>query len=133
MSGRRRSPRRLAQPVLALAALAVLAGCGDDGGPTAQELAEAEADGTSVDYRFVIPDGTFERMERGEQVEILPAELDVAVGETIQVVNRDDHFHTVGPFPVGPGETSTQQFTDEGEFVGLCTVHPSGQLVLRVS
>ncbi len=54
------------------------------------------------------------------------------MGETIEIVNEDDRGHLVGPFFVGAHETLTQRFTAPGEFIGACTVHPSGQLVLRV-
>jgi plastocyanin len=56
----------------------------------------------------------------------------VTVGETIEIVNEDDRGHLVGPFFVGAHETLTQRFTAPGEFIGACTVHPSGELVLRV-
>jgi plastocyanin len=55
------------------------------------------------------------------------------VGETIRIVNDDDRGHNVGPFFVGAGETLSQRFSSAGEFVGVCTVHPSGQIVLVVS
>lgn len=54
------------------------------------------------------------------------------VGEVIRIVNEDDRGHLVGPFFVGANETLIQRFTSPGEFIGECTVHPSGQLVLTV-
>ena len=55
------------------------------------------------------------------------------VGDTIRIENQDDRGHTVGPFFVGANETLTQRFSTPGEFEGVCTVHPSGQLVLIVN
>lgn len=65
--------------------------------------------------------------------EVLPAELRVNVGDTIRIENQDDRGHTVGPFFVGANETLTQRFSTPGEFEGVCTVHPSGELVLIVN
>lgn len=81
----------------------------------------------------MIPAGAGEALDAGKPLEILPGELVVTVGETIRVVNEDDRGHNVGPFFVGAGETLSQRFSSPGEFVGVCTVHPSGELVLVVN
>jgi plastocyanin len=114
---------------LLLIVLAVaLVGCsGGDG-----DLFTADDSAGAADYSYTIPAGAGEAYDRGEPLEILPAELTVSVGEVIELVNEDDRGHLVGPFFVGAGETVTQRFANEGEFVGVCTVHPSGQLVLVV-
>jgi plastocyanin len=107
-----------------------LAGCGSD---TASDPATEAVD--SVDaatYEYVIPPGAGEALDAGTPLEILPAELEVRVGETIRIVNEDDRGHSVGPFFVGANETLTQRFSSPGEFVGICTVHPSGEFVLVV-
>ena len=122
--------------VVALAASGLgLAACGDDDGGAAPEVESVDADDEQDDatYRFVIPPGAGEALDAGEPLEILPGTLEVQVGETIRIVNDDDRGHNVGPFFVGAGETLTQRFSSPGEFVGICTVHPSGQLVLVVS
>ena len=87
---------------------------------------------SQADYDYLIPQGTGERIRAGEDVEILPAELDVNVGETIRIVNEDDEGHFVGIFYVGAGETVTQRFSSPGEYTGQCTIHPSGKLSLRI-
>jgi plastocyanin len=33
---------------------------------------------------------------------------------------------------VGANETLRQRFASEGEYIGICTVHPSGQIVVTV-
>ena len=88
--------------------------------------------GAEADYRFVIDEGTGEAIDRGEPVEILPGSLTVFTGELIEIVNHDDRGHLVGPFYVGSGETLRQRFQTPGEFVGICSVHPSGELALTV-
>ncbi|MCP3992746.1 MAG: hypothetical protein GY724_27005 [Actinomycetia bacterium] len=106
----------------------VLAGCGSDAELTVDDPAE----NSSADYRYVIPVGSGEAIDRGEPLEILPAELEVKVGEVIEIINEDDRGHLVGPFFVGANETMRQQFASPGEYQGICTVHPSGQITLTV-
>ena len=118
--------RRLA---LVLAVGLLVAACGsDDPGPLFQE----DGSGSQVDYAFVIPSGAGEAIDRGEPLEILPQELTVEVGEVLELVNEDDRGHLVGPFFVGAGETVRQRFNAPGSFVGACSVHPSGELILTV-
>lgn len=125
-----RSRGRLVAALLAvLVAGTVLASCGSD---SSDPLFVADSVDGAADYEYSIPDGTWDRSNAGEEIEILPARLDVAVGETIRIVNHDSHGHFVGIFYVGPGETATQRFASPGEFVGQCTVHPSGELSLVV-
>lgn len=96
------------------------------------EMFAADAEAGEADYSFVIPSGAGEALDAGEPLEILPARLEVQVGETIEIVNEDDRGHLVGPFFVGEGETLRQRFSSPGEFIGLCTVHPSGELRLII-
>lgn len=115
--------------VLLLAAGVFAAACSSD--PSGALIEKAD-DSAPADYPFLIPAGTADRIAAGELIEILPAQLDVNVGEVIQIVNEDDEGHFVGIFFVGAGETVTQRFASPGEFIGNCTVHPSGQLTLTV-
>lgn len=87
---------------------------------------------TSFEYDYVIPAGTATRIENGEQIDIVPRELIVQVGEAIRIVNDDAEGHVVGVFYVGAGEILTKQFTAPGELSGSCTVHSSGEFTLRV-
>jgi plastocyanin len=123
---------RIARALGATVVVGVLAACGGDDDVAAPGIAPVEAEERAT-YEYVIPAGAGEALDAGEPLEILPAELEVTVGETIRIVNEDDRGHNVGPWFVGPNETLTQQFSSPGEFEGVCTVHPSGQLVLVVS
>lgn len=116
--------RRLVALAVAVGLLA--AGCGGDDGLRLEDAAGA------ADYSFTIPAGAGEAYDRGEPLEILPAELATRVGEVIEIVNEDARGHLVGPFYVGEGETLRQRFASPGEYVGICTVHPSGELALVV-
>jgi plastocyanin len=110
-------------------AVGVLAGCGSNSDVQIDDAApEAEAD-----YLYVIPLGAGVALDRGEPLEILPAELAVRVGEVIEIINEDERGHLVGPFFVGANEVMRQQFVSAGEYQGICTVHPSGEITLTVT
>ena len=126
----RRRPLRLAAGGFAVVLGGVFAGCGDD---SDQPSTEMVVDSETATFEYVIPAGAGEALDAGTPLEILPAELEVNVGDTIRIENQDDRGHTVGPFFVGANETLTQRFSTPGEFEGVCTVHPSGQLVLVVN
>ena len=119
----------LVAAVAVLVAVTVACSSDERSGP----LVVSDPTATDFDYDYLIPIGTGERYDAGEFIEILPAELEVAVGEVLRIVNQDERDHLVGPFFVGTGETLTQRFSTAGEFEGLCTVHPSGQFILTVN
>jgi hypothetical protein len=104
------------------------------GGDDASDSVEIGAvdDGADIDYEFTIPPGTASAIASGEQVEIVPAELVVEVGDSIRITNNDDEDHIVGVFFVAAGETLTQQFNSPGVLEGECSVHPSGEFSLQV-
>ena len=83
-------------------------------------------------YEYTVPAGAGDAFDRGEPLEILPANLEAKVGEVIRIINEDERGHVVGPFYVGAGETLVQRFASAGVFQGNCTVHPSGTFELRV-
>lgn len=96
------------------------------------EVEQAEAN-AKASYAYLIPAGAGLALDAGTPLEILPARLDASVGETIEIVNEDDRGHLVGPWFVGGGETLRQTFTSAGEFLGECTVHPSGEIRVVIS
>lgn len=102
------------------------------GGDSAGVGIGAADDVTAFEYDYYIPAGTAARIARGEQVDLVPRELTVQVGEAIRIVNDDDEGHVVGVFYVGPGESLTKRFTAPGELSGSCTVHSAGEFTLRV-
>jgi hypothetical protein len=115
--------------IVALAALLALfaAACGSSGPLVVDAELEEQAD-----YSYTILAGSGEAIDRGEPLDILPAELVGHVGEVFELINLDDRGHLVGPFFVGAGETMRQRFNSPGSFVGACSVHPSGEFVLTV-
>jgi plastocyanin len=130
----RRSPRSAARLALGLAALALPLSSACSGGDSDSGPGFSVEDGTgSATYEFTIPAGAGEALDAGTPLEILPGTLEASVGETIKIVNLDDRGHNVGPWFVGANETLRQEFTSAGTFEGVCTVHPSGELVLNVT
>lgn len=84
-------------------------------------------------HSFVVPAGTGERLDRGENVEIVPRTLEVKVGDSLIIRNEDSRTHTVGPVVVRAGETAEQNFTRPGVVEGECTVHPEDKFTIRIS
>lgn len=106
-------------------AVVFLAGCGSSS-------SDASSD-EPVEYRYIIPNGTADRIAAGDPVTIVPARLDLNVGDSVEIVNQDESGHTVGPFFVGEGETVSQTFNTVAEYVDACTVHPSGEFRIVVT
>lgn len=129
---------RWQQVALIVAVPAVLIGgfligraLGDDESAAGPVAVSASVD--EFEHDFYIAEGTAARIDAGEEVEIVPAQLEVAVGESIRIVNDDVKGHTVGVFYVAAGETLTQTFQREAVLEGSCSVHPSGEFTLIVS
>lgn len=118
-------------PVVVVLAFVVGARSGDDDTGSGLDITSAD-DETEFEHEYVIPAGTAARIEAGEQIAIVPAELVVQVGEAIRIVNEDDADHVVGVFFVAAGETLTQRFNSVAVLEGECSVHPSGSFRLRV-
>jgi plastocyanin len=115
----------------AAAILLAVAGCSSSGVDSFEQV-DASAD-SIADYEYVIPIGAGLALDAGSPLAILPGDFDARVGQTIQIINEDDRGHLVGPWFVGAGETMRQTFKTPGEFIGECTVHPSGQIVVTIS
>lgn len=120
--------------VVLVAAAAVFVGVQlltDDGADTAQ-LQVVDPD-EQVDHDYVIPEGTQDRRRRGETVDIMPARLDVTVGESIRIRNDDDAGAFVGIFYVGAGEVVSMRFTTPGTLAGACDLSAGGEFTIEVA
>lgn len=84
-------------------------------------------------YTFTVPAGTGARQDRGEQVELMPPELNLEVGDNLVIINDDDRVQTVGLFTVRPGETVDTPFPRPGVFKGACTMSASGEITITVT
>lgn len=101
----------------------------------AQAGFQAETDRTDTipDFEYTIPAGAGEQIDSGEPLDILPARIDAKVGHIIQIINHDDRGHLVGPWFVGANETLRQRFSYPGDYIGICSVHPSGEIKVNVT
>lgn len=109
--------------------LAIITGCGQS---ETFDLAAASEDAIA-DFSYTIPLGAGKAQDDGAALAILPAVLEATVGQTIEIVNDDIRGHLIGPWFVGAGETLRQRFASQGEFIGDCSVHPSGQIKVLIS
>lgn len=110
----------------------VAAGCSSAGSDAAAENTTTTF-ATGVVYRYVIPAGTGEAIDRGEVVDIMPSALEIKVGDAIEIVNNDDRGHNVGMFFVGVGETVNQVFPSVADFSDVCSINESGQFTINVT
>ena len=120
----------------------VTGACGSDSAEASSEASAAEeppelrvVDSTAedYDYDYLIPFGTGRRLDGGEEIEIVPAVLDVKVGEKIRIINEDVRGAAVGIFWVPAERTVAMEFTTPGTLSGECDVHPSGVFTINVT
>jgi hypothetical protein len=103
-----RGPTRTATALLVAAVLAAVAlvGCGSDPEPQTVEI--------------VVPAGTQERLFAGETVEVMPARLELRVGDTLLIRNEDSVTQSVGPYLVEAGGEMRLTYGSPGRFEGYC-------------
>lgn len=113
-----------------------LAACdnGDGGGGS---IAAAQWGQLSPDekatFEYVVPYGTSVKIDQGQQVDLMPQQLDVKVGDSIRITNRDGRDYMIGPFFVTAGSTVAMRFTQAGQLSGVCQMNPEGQFLINVS
>lgn len=83
-------------------------------------------------HTFTIPEGTGARLAAGETVEILPADLRMAVRDRLVISNEDSEPHEIGPFVVASGSKLDTRFSEALSVDGNCSLHPSGSISIRV-
>jgi flagellar basal body-associated protein FliL len=82
---------------------------------------------------YIIPPGTAERMQSGQLVDdVIPEYLELVVGDTIEVENRDETTHQFGPIVVRAGETAVVTFFEPGRYQGACTVGDHDTVTIQV-
>lgn len=88
---------------------------------------------TGVVYEVVVPMGTYENTMRGELVDLLPAVLDVKVGDEFVVINEDEFTHNIGPFTVRPGETLRHVWQTPDTIIGECSLLMGDAVTINVT
>jgi hypothetical protein len=114
-------------------ALALVAGAGACGsGSSAQPGIAVVSDDSPADFDYLVPKGTGELIQRGNDIKIIPNPLIMTVGDVIRIRNQDSVGYNVGPFYVGPNSTMTQIATSPGSFKGMCLLHTGDELVVTI-
>jgi hypothetical protein len=123
--------RMLTHVVAALAVATLMVACGED---RSGEVRTSQLTGVDeATYEYVVPFGTGNRLDGGEVIELMPAELNVKVGESIRIENRDTRNYMIGPFFVTAGQVLAMKFTHPGELSGECVVGSGGTFVINVT
>ncbi|HKJ26039.1 MAG TPA: hypothetical protein VJ965_00250 [Anaerolineales bacterium] len=81
---------------------------------------------------LLIPDGTAEKVSRGETPPDIPEEMTFVVGDVLLVRNEDSVDHELGPLWI-PAGTSAQMALDRDQnFIFACSFQPSNYFGLDV-
>ena len=83
-------------------------------------------------YTIDIPPGTADAIAAGDDVNVIPDELDLTLRDTLIIVNRDSVTHTIGPFEIGPGEQSEHSFNEVAAINAYCSLHPAGSISISI-
>jgi hypothetical protein len=130
-----RRVRRLVLVVALAVSTAGIAACGGGGGGStapARSPIESVSIDTPADVSFTIPAGAAERTAAGENVQVFPNPLVLHVGQVIRIRNDDRIGYDIGPFYVGPGQTTSRRVTGEGDFTSFCNLHPTGRVTVQI-
>jgi plastocyanin len=102
------------------------------GGVIGFALTRSDSDASQV-YSFTIEEGTKALLDAGQvPTNQPPTDLDLKVGDTLEVTNRDSAVHSYSFITVRPGETGRYTFKTPGTYVGACTIgaHTSVTIVV---
>lgn len=85
-------------------------------------------------YRYSIAAGTQAAIEQGIAVpNPLPLELNLKVGDSIEVVNNDSVTHTYTFLVLKPGEVGRYTFRNAGNFTADCTVGEHTKVTINIA
>jgi hypothetical protein len=102
---------RLLLCALVVTTVGSLAGCGGDREPQTVEV--------------VVPAGTQDRLDAGEVVDVMPARIELRVGDTLLLRNEDDVDQAVGPYFVTAGGELSLTYSVTGRYEGYCPLSGS--------
>jgi hypothetical protein len=82
---------------------------------------------------YTIEPGTGDRLDAGEQVELMPTEVRLSVGDTLVIRNDDTRDFMVGPYQVRAGEIIEQTFHRPQVLIGECSLSGTGEIRIVVT
>ncbi len=81
---------------------------------------------------LVIPDGTAERVARGEKPLSIPASLSFVAGDILTVKNDDTVDHQLGPLWIPAGTSASLELASVNSYAYACSFQPSKYIGLDV-
>lgn len=91
-------------------------------------LLKENTDRKPMTVEIDIPEGTAEKVEKGEEVPSIPEELVFVVGDRLQVNNHDSVDHELGPLYIPAGSSASLLMENEQQYVLGCSFQPSRYL-----
>jgi hypothetical protein len=95
-------------------------------------LQKDEYDRAPQTITLVIPAGTAERVEAGEDVPSIPDEMVFVLGDLLEIKNEDTVNHQLGPIWVPPGSTGSLVMEQAENYAFSCSFQTSRYLGLDV-
>ncbi len=81
---------------------------------------------------LVIPDGSAERVARGEQPPDIPSSLSFVAGDTLVVRNEDSVDHQLGPLWIPAGASARLELASVSNYAYACSFQPGKYIGLTV-
>lgn len=123
MSPPQQRPRPITALIFAMAAVAIV---------TVPLTLSQMVGSQAATHTFVIPAGTATRVADGEEVRILPKDLQMRLRDRLVLINEDSESHQVASILIGSGERIETKFSEAITFSGFCSLHPTGQINIQV-
>ena len=81
---------------------------------------------------ITIPAGTAALLSAGQDVNIIPTDLDFRLRDRLTVVNKDSAAHQIGPFLIPAGKQLDTRFAEAATIEGFCSLHSSGRVTINI-
>lgn len=89
------------------------------------QFQKTDKDRPPQEVELVIPAGTAERIEKGEENPSIPTEMSFVVGDTLVVTNEDVVDHVMGPLWIPPGASASLKLEQANKFAYSCSFQPT--------
>ena len=83
-------------------------------------------------HLITIPAGTAALLSAGQDVNIIPTDLDFRLRDRLTVVNEDSAAHQIGPFLIPAGKQLDTRFAEAATIEGFCSLHSSGRVTINI-